>query len=67
MEMTYAIAHAASTDAGNCAMRKGGRTSWSEEDYHHAWKIFDSLIPLMPIEDRLRLTGNVDGIVRDEG
>jgi hypothetical protein len=59
MEMTYAIAHAASTDAGNRAMREGGRTCWSEEDYYHACEVFNSLISLMPIEDRLRLTGNV--------
>lgn len=29
---TYAIAMAAATDAGNAAMRQGGRIAWSPED-----------------------------------
>src|ERR1019366_10515824 len=32
-EITYKIAHAAATDAGNHAMRSGGRTVWSFDDY----------------------------------
>lgn len=44
--LTREIAWAASTDAGNRAMRHGGRTAWSREDYNAAVAEFDRLWPL---------------------
>lgn len=43
--LTRQIAWAASTDAGNAAMRRGGRTSWSAEDYNVAVDTFNRLWP----------------------
>ena len=43
--LTYAIAHAASWDAGNRHMRAAGRTKWNQDDADAAWAEFDRLIP----------------------
>ena len=65
LTLTYDLAHAASRDAGNRAMRAGQRRAWSADDYNAACRAFDRLIPLLPLEDRLRLTGNAEGKVED--
>ena len=38
------IAHAAARDAGNRAMKKGGRTAWSKEDYLEAVRVYNELM-----------------------
>ena len=58
---TYRLVMAAGMDAGCQAMRRGGRTAWNAEDRDEACRTVDRLIPLLPLEDRLRLTGNADG------
>lgn len=44
--MTYQLAHAAATDAGNASMRKNGRTAWSKEDYNVMVEEFNRLWPM---------------------
>lgn len=44
-EMTYKLAMAAAQDAGNRAMRAGGRKVWSAGDYRKACKEFERLWP----------------------
>ncbi len=46
IKLTRDLARAASQDAGNRAMKKGGRTVWDREDYNEAVKEFDRLWPL---------------------
>lgn len=50
MTLSPAIAHAAGTDAGNAAMRKGGRTKWSDEDYETAVRTTNRLMLYIPFE-----------------
>jgi hypothetical protein len=45
MRITYKLTHAASIDAGNRSMRKGGRTAWNEDDYGACVDEFNRLIP----------------------
>ena len=45
-KLTRELAWAASQDAANRAMRKGGRTAWSREDYNVAVAEFDQLWPI---------------------
>lgn len=44
-KLTRELAWAASTDAGNRAMRKAGRAAWSKDDYNAAVREFDRLWP----------------------
>ncbi len=44
MEMSYAIAYAASQDEGNRSMRKAGRTRWNEEDRDAACRTYHRLM-----------------------
>ncbi len=46
LQMTYQLAHAAGMDAGNRAMREGGRIVWTEEDYGAAAAEFARLWPI---------------------
>ena len=46
MPMTKEIARAAAMDAGNRAMRAGGRKAWSAEDYNVACEEFERLLLL---------------------
>jgi hypothetical protein len=46
IELTRELAMAASMDEGNRAMRSGGRSAWSEEDYAIVRKTFNRLWPL---------------------
>ena len=43
--MTYDIAMAIFKDTANRAMRKGGRTAWSEEDYNAGVDAFNRCLP----------------------
>ena len=43
--MTYAIAHAAATDAADERMSNEGRTKWNKADLNHAARIFNYLFP----------------------
>ena len=43
MKRTYAITHAAATDAGNRAMRSGSRSRWSRADYSAAVREFERI------------------------
>lgn len=43
--MTHKIAFAAAQDAGNRAMKKGGRKVWSAGDYRKACQEFERLWP----------------------
>ena len=43
---TREVAHAAATDAGNRAMRAGGRAKWNAADYDAACVEFDRLWPV---------------------
>lgn len=45
-KLTRELAWVASQDAANRAMRKGGRTAWSEEDYRVMTAEFDRLWPV---------------------
>jgi len=45
IQMTEALARAASQDAGNRSMKKSNRTSWSREDYNEAVQEFNRLWP----------------------
>jgi hypothetical protein len=47
-EMTYKIAMAAAQDAGNRAMRAGGRKVWSAGDYRKACDELERLLALVP-------------------
>lgn len=44
MTMTYAIAMAASRDAGDRSMRAAGRQWWNEDDYNAACDEFARLM-----------------------
>ena len=46
IKLTREIAWAASKDAANRAMRKGGRKAWSQEDFNVAIGEFDRLWPV---------------------
>ena len=48
IKMTRELAYAASLDAGNRAMRAGGRKTWNEEDYRAVSREFDRLWPDCP-------------------
>jgi hypothetical protein len=48
IELTQELAFAASMDAGNRAMRAGGRKAWSEKDKFTAAREFNRLWPLCP-------------------
>ena len=48
IKMTRELAYAASLDAGNRAMRAGGRTAWSEDDYNTVIREFRRLWPHCP-------------------
>ena len=43
MTITYVIAFAAATDAGNRSMRAASRTSWNADDYQAACDCFERL------------------------
>ncbi len=43
--MSFQLAHAAATDAGNASMRKAGRTCWNEQDYNAAVAELERLAP----------------------
>ena len=61
--LTYELAHAAGLDAGNRAMRKAGRTAWSDADYNVAAAEFNRLWPdLSPFTpgQRVRIARGVD-------
>jgi hypothetical protein len=45
MQMTYRLACAAAQDAGDRAMRKGGRKVWSAGDYRRACEELERLWP----------------------
>ena len=45
LTMTYKLAFAAAQDAGNRAMRVGGRKVWSAGDYRKACEEFERLWP----------------------
>ena len=45
IKLTRELAWTASKDAANVAMRKGGRTAWSQEDFNVAREEFDRLWP----------------------
>ena len=45
IKLTRELAWAASQDAADRAMRKGGRTTWSQEDFKLALEEFDRLWP----------------------
>ena len=47
--MTFDLAHAAASDAGNRSMRKTGRSRWNEDDWNAMVETFDRLWP-MPTE-----------------
>ncbi len=47
MEMTYAIAFAAGTDAGNRHMRGAGRATWNADDFAAAAAEFERLFALV--------------------
>jgi len=49
--MTDTIARAAATDAGNRAMRAGGRTAWSVDDYDAAAAEYQRLAQLREREE----------------
>ncbi len=46
IKLTRDLAWSVSIGAANRAMRAGGRTEWSQEDYNEARKEFDRLWPL---------------------
>ena len=62
MTMTYDLAMAASRDAGNRSMRKGGRKRWSEGDYNVAVEALDRFYPheqrIAESHDRTRAVEN---------
>lgn len=43
--LTYQLAHAAATDAGNRSMRNSGRTAWNDDDWNAAAAEFNRLWP----------------------
>jgi len=43
MTRTYAITHAAATDAGSRSMRTGSRSRWSRADYNAAVREFERI------------------------
>ena len=45
--LTYDIAHRAGWDAGNNAMRKGGRSVWNEDDYNVCAREMSRLIDIV--------------------
>ena len=59
--LTYAMAHAASTDAGNRSMRAGGRTAWSQDDLNAAAQEFDRIYPDPYAGQRFRLVNRESG------
>lgn len=61
LTLTESIARAIAQDAGNAHMRRHGRKVWNEDDYNTAVDRFSELIPHLPLEARLRLTGNSEG------
>ena len=63
LTLTYKLAMAAGMDAGCRSMRRAGRKAWNLDDRNEACRTVHALIPLLPVEDRLRLTGNAEGRV----
>jgi len=45
----YELAMAAGKDAANRAMKSGGRTRWSTEDYNVMVRTVDSILGPMPL------------------
>jgi hypothetical protein len=65
IELTYKIAHAAATDAGNRHAKQAGRVAWNADDYSVMVETFHKLHPCptdapCPVCDGL-------GITRREG
>jgi len=60
IQLTEQLARAAATDAGNAHARRHDRHAWNEDDYNAAVAEFDRLIPHLPDEARLRLTGTLE-------
>lgn len=48
--LTRELAFASGTDASNAAMRKGGRTAWSDEDYAIGIRVTNRLLMHIPLE-----------------
>jgi hypothetical protein len=63
--LTEQLARASATDAANIQMRAAGRKAWSIEDANLASATFARLIPYLPLDVRLRLTGNAEGTVNE--
>lgn len=62
LELTEELARAIGWDAANVHAAKHGRKTWNQDDYSVAVREFARLIPHLPLEARMRLTGNVEGI-----
>ena len=54
MELTSDLAWSISKDAGNVAMREGGRKAWNQADYNEAVKTFNRLWPIERDKDALK-------------
>ena len=65
LTLTYRLVTAAGMDAGCRSMRQSGRKTWNTEDRDEACRTIDRLIPYLPLDDRLRLTGNTEGRVTE--
>ena len=46
LKLTYEMAHAAGQDEGNRSMRKAGRDTWNEEDWHAAATKMNELLDM---------------------
>lgn len=65
IQLDETLAHAVAWDAATANASKHGRKHWNLDDVDVAIAKFNELIPELPLEARLRLTGNADGIVED--
>lgn len=61
--LTEDVARAIAYDVATANARKHGRKHWNRDDADIACAKFEELIPLLPLEARLRLTGNPEGKV----
>ena len=63
LTLTRELAWAAAMDAGNRAMRKAGRSKWSEEDFITACDEFDRLWPIeRDLQSRMTPNSTVDSM-----
>ena len=58
--MTYDLAMAIFRDTANRAMRKAGRTAWSEEDYNAGVDAFNACLPKAQTADLTKETPSCD-------